>query len=152
MEYNLMNDKRGSTFQGWTELMLISVAFLFLFIGIIVDLNVQYNKNFDPSLGVGLETDANSTMAKFVDYQKSLQSTVSSSDIEFTGVFGIVLKSSYSLLLITVQLFWTLISGGWIVKAILLMKMPLILGTILQILYLIAIGYGLLRVLFRIDW
>lgn len=148
---NILQDKRAESFKGWTELMLISVAFVIILAGIVVELNGMYNQNQDPSFGMGLQADANSSLASFVGYQKSLQSTMNSSDVEFTSVFGIVLKSSYSLLLTTVQLFWTLISGTWIMKAVLLMKMPLILGTIFQLLYLIALGYLLMRVLFRIN-
>lgn len=141
--------KRGYSFAGWTEVILIG-ALMIVAIGLIVNgMNAKYGTNNDASFGLGLQDDANSTFDSFKNYQESYQSAVDSGEANFASVFGLTLSTSYDLIKTAVTLLWSVFSGSWITKAVVLMHLPVELGLVFQILYLLSIGYILLQVLFR---
>jgi hypothetical protein len=98
---------------------------------------------------MGWQQDANSTFSSFKNYQTNFANSVNTGTASFTSVFGLVLSTSYDIIFSTIKLIWLLISGGWITKAVALMKLPAELGLVFQLLYLIAVGYALLQLLFR---
>lgn len=144
-----MMNKKAYTFGGWTEIIALSVLFVVLLGIAVVGMNDKYDSSEDPSFGMGIQEDANSSLNNLVEYQEQFQNSVKSGSASFTSVFGLVLSTSYDIIITGMFLFWTFISGSWIFKAVAMMQLPLILGTVFQVLYLLSIGFILLRILFK---
>lgn len=144
-------NKKAESFGGWTEVILVSILLTSAFALVVAGFNEKYGKSYDSSFGTGLVEMGNSTLTNLTQYQKTFQDSVNTGTASFTSVFGLTLTTSYDILVSTLNLLWGLISGSWITKAVYLMRMPPILGTIFQLIYLIGIGYLLLRVLFRMK-
>ena len=139
----------GYSFAGWTEIILV-VTMIILGLGIwIGGMNSQYGQNNDASFGMGLQDDTNAIYSNMTAYQKTYESSVNTGTASFASVFGLTLSTSYDVILASVKLLWMVISGGWISKAVALMNLPSILGSIFQLMYLLSIGFILLQLLFR---
>jgi len=144
-------NKKGASFSGWSEAIVIGVLFIIAFGLIVTSFNDKYHQNQDSSFGMGLQDSATTTYNSMTEYQEQIQNATNTGTASFASVFGLTLSTSYDLLKTSMGLFWTFISGGWILKAVTLMKLPAILGTIFQLLFLLSIGYILLKILFRIK-
>ena len=150
----LMKDKKGvSTFQGWSEAAILLVLFMTAIIFIVASMNAKYNQNKDVSFDTvpGLQDVVNSTSSDLVDYQNSMQVGIQNGTATFGTIFGLTLSSSYDILLASVRVFWLIISGGWISSAVTLMHLPSFLGTMFQLVYLISVGFILIKLLFRVN-
>lgn len=147
----IKNKKGASTFQGWSEAVIILLLFIFSVAIIVSSMNNKYGQNKDASFGTGLQDTANSTYASMAGYQNTMQIGIQNGTATFGSIFGLTLSTSYDILLASVRIFWALISGGWITAAVSLMHLPLVLGIMFQLLYLLSIGYILIKLLFRIN-
>lgn len=148
----IINNKKGaSTFQGWSEAVIILLLFIFAIAIVVSSMNSKYGQNKDASFGTGLQDAANSTFSSMSGYQNSMQVGIQNGTATFGSIFGLTLSTSYDILLFSVKTFWAIISGGWITAAVALMHLPIILGIMFQLIYLLSIGYILIKLLFRIN-
>jgi hypothetical protein len=151
IKYNLLKDKRGVSMQGWSEALLLLIGFTLL-IGIFVaSMNSEYKQNKDPSFGIGINNNANKMLTNLTDYQNKMSEKFQTGTASFASVFGLTLSTSWEIVQFTFNLFSSLVTGGWILGAVSLMGLPLYLGTIFQLMYLIGLGYIVIKLLFRIK-
>jgi hypothetical protein len=144
-----MMNKKGLTFTGIVEIILIGVLFLLGFSLLIGGMNKQYNKNFDADMGLGLSDLANDTISSFSNLQNSFQDALGEGDANFFTASGLIVTTSYDMILKVFGVLGSFLSGSWISKAVYLMKLPSELGLILQIAYILGIGFIFLRLLFK---
>ncbi len=152
MKINLFpKDKKGASFSGWSEAILVGILFI-LAIGIVVEgMNSKYGTSKDPSFGLDLQNNANQSLNDFKSYQESIQTATNTGQASFASVFGLTLSTSYDVIKTSMGVFWSFISGGWILKAVMMMQLPLVLGIVFQLIYLLSIGYILIKILFKIN-
>lgn len=144
-----MNNKATIGFSGWTEAILIGVMFI-VAIGIIIGgYNDVYSANNDASFGMGLSEDATRQYNNFTAYQQKFETSVGNGSASFTSLGLLVVSTAYDLILYTANILWSFITGNWIVKAVALMRLPLQLGYMFQLLYLLTIGFIILRIIFK---
>jgi len=135
-----------STFEGWTEGMIFSVLFVIIFGGIIV---VGMNSLHDGDYVIeGLNT---STMeSAFETTQESVHSNIEGGDASFTSSSsGLTLGSSWDIIKSILAMVMFFITGGWIQTSIMYMGLPEILGWGFRGLYIITMGFIILRILFK---
>jgi len=145
----LIKTKRAATFSGITEIIIIGVLFILMFALVVGGMNAKYNKNYDSDFNLGLFNLANDTQNDFKELQQSFQDATSEGQASFFTTAGLVVSTSYEMILTVINLLWSFINGSWISKSVYLMNLPQELGTILQLLYYLAIGFILLRLLFK---
>jgi len=132
---------------GWTEVILLSLAFVAILGLVIGNFNFLYGGN--NSLGLS----DNSTEQLFVNYQDTSQQQIKGGDVQLNAVQGITLKSSYGLVVDSMNIAWTFISGGWIEKLASYWnagESGMALARTLRIIYFISLVFSLLYALFRV--
>lgn len=132
---------------GWTEAILLSLAFVTILGLVIAGYNVMYSEN--KSLGL---TD-NETEQLFIDYQGNAESKIKGGEVEFDAEQGISLKDSYGLTVDAINIAWTFLSGGWIEKLAQMWGVGaagMALARALRIIYFLSLVFALLYALFKI--
>jgi hypothetical protein len=138
-----------SNVSGWTEGILLTLAFLAVFGVIIGGFNLMYNK--DNSVGL---TDSSGSEQLFIEYQDTAEQQIKGGDVEFDATQGITLKSSYGITKDAIDIVWNFISGGFIEKLAELWgvgESGMILAKALRIIYFLSLVFSLLYALFKIK-
>lgn len=136
-----------SSVSGWSEGIILSLAFLTVFGFIVANMNAMYGKNYN----IGLSD--NSTEQLFINYQETAQSQIEGGEVEFDSQQGVTLKSSYGLAKDVIRISWTFLSGGWIETLASYWNVGesgLALARALRILYFISLVFALLYALFKV--
>lgn len=128
---------------GWTEGILLSLLFVIILAGIIVNLNTMYGKNFQLGLGT------NTSQQQLKDYEKTMSEEISGGEVEFTSGEGLTLKSSWAVIKAGLGIIWNFITGGWIETICMYMQLPTAVSVIFRILYFLSLGFIILRLLFK---
>jgi hypothetical protein len=133
---------------GWVEGILLSLLMLSVFTLIVVNMNLDYSKNYE----IGL-TD-NTTEKLFITYMDTSKSNVESGTVEYDSENGITLKESYNLALSAIKVIWNFLTGGWIYNIV--NKLNLgdagnYLARTVQILYFLSVVFAVLFALFKIK-
>ena len=132
---------------GWTETILLSLAFVTVLGLIVTGMNLDYNQ--DNSIGL---TDT-STETLFLQYGNASQGSIEGGQVELNSAQGITLKDSYDLMKDLMNVIWSFISGGWIEKIANMMNLGtagMIIAKTLRIIYFISLIFILLYILFKV--
>lgn len=143
----LFNDKKGATLSGWTEVALFSILFLTAMGFLIVGMNSNYNKNFDATIGF-----SSTNITPFVNYQNQLQNATASGEAQ-TGLLGLSVTSTWTMILTGLNLVWNFLSGGWIEHAIGLLMLGEsghMLAIILRLIYMLSIGFIAIKLITKV--
>jgi hypothetical protein len=146
MASNLLNNKKGYSFSGWTEAIILSVIIVLAIGFIFVDLNDIHGGSYS----IGLGTD--DTIAAVNNLQTVLQNKTNTGTASFGTVAGITLSSSWDIVVTILSLIWNFISGNWINTICLYINpaFPPIIALLLRGLYFLSIGFILLKILFKV--
>ena len=133
---------------GWTEGILLTLAFVAVLGIILASFNSMYSRNYS----VGL-TD-NTTENLFVEYQDTASQNIKGGEVEFDAQQGISLKNSYGLATDAISIVWTFLTGGFIENAISYWNVGAsgqILAKALRIIWFLSLVFALLYALFKIK-
>ncbi len=144
-------DKQGSTLGGWIIGFGFVTLFLFMLMFVYNDLNVSNGVNYDSSFGTGINVEANKTYSSLVNFQEKLQVATQNGSASFSNLGFITLTTSWQVLQTSLGLVSTVISGQWILNAVALMNLPSMLGLLFQVIYLLTLGYIILKIIFRMN-
>jgi len=136
-----------ASISGWTETILLSLAFIAVFGLVVAGLNLQYGQNHN--LGI---TD-NTTETLFIQYQDTAQSQIQGGEVEFDAQQGISLKESYGLTKDLINIIWTFLSGGFVEDIVSLLNLGtagVALAKVFRILWFISLVFALLYALFKV--
>jgi len=144
----MIMNKKGYSLGGWTETALFVTLFMVLIGLLIVNLNVKLGEDYDKTFGSpdrlsGVEKNLN-------DYQDTLQRNVKEGEASSTGL-GISLTTTWSIITSGAGIMWSFISGGLIEDLTGMVGFPLIVGRILRILFVLSIGFIVLKLVLRIK-
>jgi len=132
---------------GWTEAILLSLAFIAILSVVIVSFNTMYGETYS------LPITDNGTETAFIEYQDTAQTQIDGEDVEFDAQQGITLKSSYGLTKDIIGIVWSFLTGGWIENIINMWNLGasgVILAKTLRILYFLSLVFALLYALFKV--
>lgn len=144
----MFKNKKAYSLSGWTEVALLSTLFIIMFIGIIAEFNIKYGQNYDGSFG--LSGQANSVAGNLSDYQNTLQQNVKAGQASSTGL-GLSLTTTWSIISSGSSIMWQFLTGGYVEQLVSLLKFPVIVGVILRILFVLSIGFILLKLILKIK-
>lgn len=132
---------------GWTETILLSLAFVIVITVGVAGMNGMYHKsNVIPLVD-------NHTMSSFVSFANSSQKDIHGGTVLTGSVFGVNIAQSYKILLGVLDLVWNFISGGWINSLAGMMMLGasgMWLATVFQIIWFLSILFGLLYIFFKV--
>jgi len=133
---------------GWTEGILLTLAFIAVLGVIIASFNGMYNK--DHSLGLSDNTTEN----LFIEYQDTASQNIKGGEVEFDAQQGISLKNSYGLAKDAISIIWSFLTGGFIETAVGYTNTGTagsILAKSLRIIWFLSLVFALLYALFKIK-
>jgi len=141
-------NKKGYSLSGWTEVALLSTLFLLLIVAVIAEFNVNYDGNYDGTFG--LSTQVASTETGISEYQDTLQQNVKQGE-STSSSDGISLSTTWNIISSGANLMWTFLTGGFIEQIAGAIRLPIIVGRFLRILFVLSIGFIILKLILKIK-
>jgi len=140
-----MINKKAGTMEGWVTGIFIAMLFVIVFTIIVVPgMNSSHLGDYAVE---GLPTSG--LEDKFQSYQSGMNEKLSSGDVSFLGALGMTLSTSWDVISSTITTIAYFLIGGWIFTICSMMHLPGLVAGILMGLYNIAIGFIVLRVIFK---
>lgn len=133
---------------GWSEAILLVLAFIAIIAVVIGAMNGIYNKNYD--LGI---SDSSNSSTLFIEYQDTAEQQIQGGDVEFDAQTGITLKSSYGIAKDAISIIWSFLTGGFIesvAQAWNAGEAGLILAKFIRVIWFLSLVYALLYALFKV--
>jgi len=144
----MIKNKKGASLSGWTEVALFSTLFVLLIALLFANMNSLYDEDYDGSYGLsGL---SNSSQSALSGYQDTLKQSVDDGTSDTTGE-GISLSTTWNIIQAGTSIMWDFTTGGWIERSVGLLKLPVIVGSILRILFVLSIGFIILKLVLKIK-
>ena len=134
---------------GWTEGILLTLAFVAVFGLIITSMNIQYGKSYNPNFN-----DDSDAEQLFITYQDTAREQIEGGEVAFDATRGITLKSSYGIMKDAINVVWGFLSGGFIERLAIAWNFGaagLIIARALRIIWFLGIVFALLYALFKIK-
>lgn len=141
-------NKKGYSLSGWAEVALLTTLFMLLIIGVIAEMNVNYNQNYDGTFG--LSSSLSSTQGNLTDYQDTLQQSVEEGQASSSGQ-GLSLTTIWNVISSGSKIMWNFLTGGFIEQVLGMLRFPPIVGTILRILFVLSIGFIIIKLVLRVK-
>ena len=137
----------GSNLNTWLEAIIIFIGVIGI-VGVIVSgMNGLYSKN-----NVTPFSDrTDSIMNDLTQYQNATAKNVYSGTPTFLGSLGLSLSTSWSMLTGAFGIITDFLTGNIIRDTCNYLGFPAFIGVLLQLLYFFAIGFIILKILFRIN-
>lgn len=130
------------SFQFWVEVLLISMLTLFLFTAIGGQMNEIHGLN--ESWGLGL----NDTTSYFTNLEQKANATIAESAVESGGTnTGFSWLGAWGILQNTYGILASIVTGGWISNLVAYAQLPVQVGVVIRVLYLITIAFLLIKVI-----
>ena len=142
-----MMNKNAGTMEGWITGLFIAMLFVIVFSTVILPgMNTTHSGDYAVE---GLPTSG--LESSFQSYQSGMNEKISSGDVSFLGSLGMTLSTSWDILISSVSTVATFLTGGWIMTICgMIPGLPSIVSFVLIGLYNIAIGFIILRIIFKV--
>jgi len=132
---------------GWTEGILLTIAFLTVFGIIVTNFNGMYGE--DNQVGFG----TNTTAEEFIDYSDSADDKVRGGEADFDSNSGMTLKESWGITKGVYKIVMSFVTGGFIEDAFYytnLGESGQSFALILRILWTLSLIFAILYILFKV--
>jgi len=142
-----MINKKAGTMEGWITGIFIAMLFVIIFTTVVMPgMNTIHSGDYEVQ---GLPTSG--LQSSFQSYQSGMNEKISSGDVSFLGSLGMTLSTSWDILTSSVSTLATFLTGGWIMTICGMIRgFPDIIAFTLIGLYNIAIGFIILRIIFKV--
>ena len=137
-----------ASLSSWTEVALFTTLFITLIGLLVVNMNVKYDENYDPTFGN--PDRLSGVQQELTDYQDTMKTAVSQGEASSTGL-GMSLTTTWSIISAGIGIMWNFLTGGFIEDICGMIEFPTIVGTILRILFVLSMGFILLKLVLRIK-
>lgn len=140
-------NKKGSI-TGWTEGILLSIAFVLILGIVITNMNGLHGKDFQ--IGLGTDTSAD----EFINYQDTAGTQIGGGTASFDSVNGITLSSSWGMIKEAFNVIGSFITGGWIEQIFAytnLGEAGQIIASYLRIIWFIGLIFAIVYILFKVK-
>ena len=135
----------------WIEIIIFIVMFISVVAIMGADMNDRYGKGYDTTLGLNLT----SSLSSLTQYQSDIVNDTTGGQASQTD-FGIIkLITTPKILLQVTGIMWSFVSGTFIYDLLYHMHLGgnymLLLGGLFQTLYVLAIAFIFLKIIFKIE-
>jgi hypothetical protein len=139
-----MKGKKGYSFGGWIEGILMSMVVVIAFGIVLIDMNDIHGKSYT----VGLGTD--STITAITNLQSQIQNKTVQGEAKFGSVAGITLSSSWDMIVTVFAVVGDFLGGNWITTILGYMMIPSSIALIFRILFWMSIAFIIMKILFKV--
>ncbi len=140
-----MINKKGSM-EAWMYGLMLAMVFVLIFTVVVLpDMNNLHSGDYDVE---GLPTD--SLQESLESVSGSMNEKISSGDVSFLGALGMTLSTSWDMIVGVFQAIAIFLAGGWIMTIGSMMHLPTVFTMILIGIYNLAIGFIVLRIIFKV--
>jgi len=140
-------NKKGYSFSGWQEGILLTLLFIGIFGAIISSLNVDYGENFQ--IGLGEQTDG--TQEALKDYGQSAGEQIKGGEAEFSSTGDLTLKSTWGIVKSLYRIVTDFITGGFIEKIVLMMHLDPQVAFIFRFMWVISLILSVIYILMKVK-
>jgi hypothetical protein len=133
---------------GWSEGILLSIAFVVVLGIVVVNFNGMYGK--DHQIGLGTNTTAD----EFIEYQDTASEQIQGGEADFNSLSGITLKSSWGTTKEVFKIVASFITGGWIEQIFEYAnagEAGQVFAKYLRILWFLSLVFAILYILFKVT-
>ena len=149
MRYKLLKNKKAYSMSGWAETAVFVTLFMLLIALLIVNLNVNLGEEFDSTFGN--PDRLSNVQEKLIGYQDTLKTGVEEGE-GTSSASGLGWTKTWSIISAGATIMWSFLTGGFIEDIIVgLMDLPVIVGRLLRILFVLSIGFILLKLVLRVK-
>jgi len=147
-----LNDKRGASLSGWTEVgigVIIIMTCLIIIIAGSNGMNKLYGKNNDGTFGI----TTNTTKYYLDQYQDSLEKGAKG-EAESSEITGISVPKAWLIITAGLSIVWDMVSGAWITNSIGLLNLGGagdVLAWGLRLLFVFSVGFTVIKILFKVK-
>lgn len=146
---SIIKNKKAVSLGGWTEVAIFVSLFVLLFVAFIANMNSIYNKNIDGTLG--LNDVASTTQGSLSEYQNTLQQNVRTGTSSSSGT-GVSLSTTWGIIRAGANIMWDFVSGQYMyILCTDLLELPEVVGRMLQILFVLSIGFIIIKLVTKIK-
>ncbi len=141
-----MINKQGATMEGWMYGLMLAMVFVIIFsVVVLPGLNTTYSEDYNVE---GLPTESLESSLESVS--GSMNEKIASGDVSFLGALGMTLSTSWDMIVGVFQAIAIFLTGGWIMTICTMMKLPEMFAFLLIGIYNLAIGFIVLRIIFKV--
>lgn len=140
-------NKKGSI-TGWTEGILLSIAFVLVFGIVVTNMNGLYSQ--DHQVGLGTSTSAN----ELINYQDTASAQISGGTANFDSASGITLSSSWGMLKEVFSIVGNFLTGGWIEQIFSytnLGEAGQVIAQYLRVIWVLGLIFTIIYILFKVK-
>lgn len=148
MKYKIFNNKRAYSLSGWAETAILVTLFMLLIGLLIVNMNVNLDEDYDSTF-VGSDR-LEDIQDDLIGYQDTLEQGVKEGQATSSGT-GLGWTDAWNILSGGAKIMWNFLTGGFIEDIFSLMRFPIIVGRLLRILFVLSIGFILLKLVLRVK-
>lgn len=138
-----------ASLSGFTE-MAIGIVIVLVCLSIVVTgMNSTYHQGYDTTFGIG----HNVTKTYLDTYPATLETGIQG-EATTNAINGVNVVTSWQIIRSGIQMIWDIISGGIIQNAVALLQLGqagIILGWGLRLLFIFAMGFVLIKILFKVK-
>lgn len=145
MVYEKILNKKGVTLGTWIGAIVLSAAFIVMLGVVLTSMNNDYSQNYDPSAGLGKE--GQDVIDNFEELESTIDTNLQEGDVSFLESIGLSLSTSWVILKVTWSTIGTFLTGGWIESASEMAHIPSVFGGVLRMLFVLSIGFILIKLL-----
>lgn len=137
-------NKKGYSFGGWIEGILMSVVVVIAFGLVLSDLNQIHSQSYN----IGLGTDT--TINAITNLQSTIQNKTVTGEAKFGSVAGITLSSSWDMIVTVFAVVGDFLGGNWITTILGYMHIPSTISLIIRILFWMSLAFIIMKILFKV--
>lgn len=145
-----MENKKGSSLAGFAEAGIGVIIILMIFALVIIpELNIKYGYNHDSTFGLS----TNETRASFEDYQDTLKAGMES-EASTNTYSGVSLSGAWGMTKAGLGMILDMVTGQFILNAVGLLNLGVAgtwLGWGLRLLFIFAVAFILMRIIFKVN-
>jgi len=147
INFKMIKGKKGATLSGWSEALILSIAFVTVLGIVIGNFNLMYTSH---EYQTGFST--NTTQAALTTYSTTSANEMNKGEVSFLASIGMTLTTVWGTLIGFAGLLWNFFTGGWIETAISYMMIPSGFGISLALraLWMISVVFALIRIFQRV--
>lgn len=143
-----MMNKKGYSLAGWTETAVFVTLFMLLIGMLIINLNVTLDEDYDSNFGN--PDRLSGVQENLKDYQDTLQQGVKEGQTT-SSTDGLSWTKTWNIITAGADIMWSFLTGGFIEDVVGMIGLPTLVGTLLRILFVISIGFILIKLVLRVK-
>ena len=138
-------NKRGATLGSWIGAIVLSAAFMIMLGVAMTSMNTDYSATYDPTVGLGDRSQ--DVIDNFEELESTVDTNLQEGEVYFLESIGLSLSTSWVILKVTWSTIGSFLTGGWIEQAALMAHIPAAFIGVLRLLFFLAIGFILIKLL-----